>query len=98
VGGLDYPPAGAPAGGASFLLDLLAAGADVRREVVVGDDLAGLLVVVCLVQANTLRRLGRWLWPLDRDRVERRLQQLVVVAVGALVVDPDRDARTLRED
>lgn len=95
MGGLDYPPAGAPAGSVGLLLDLLAAGADVRREIVAGDYLAGLLVVVCLVQTNTLRRLGRWLWPLDRDRVKRSLQQLVVVAVGALVVDPDRDARAL---
>ena len=98
VGGLDYPPAGAPAGSAGLFLDLLAACPDVRREVVAGDQLAGLLVVIGLVQTDVLRRLGRGLWPLDRDRVERRLQQLVVVAVGALVVEPDRDPRALRKD
>ncbi len=35
---------------------------------------------------------------LDRGRVERPLQQLVVVAVGAVVVEPDRDSRSLREE
>jgi hypothetical protein len=89
---------GAPAGSGHLLLDLLAAGADVRRELVVAEEVANLGVVVGLVQADALRRLGRRIRTLDRDRFQRALQQLVIVAVGALVSEPERDARTLRED
>ena len=79
-------------------VDLFATGADVRREAVVGERVADILVVVGLVQAGALRvGLGR-LWPLDRDRVERLSQQLVVVAVRAVVRDPDRDPRSLGDD
>jgi hypothetical protein len=98
VAGLHHPPSGAPSGGLRLVLDLLAAGSDVRRELVLGDGLARLGVVVGLVQADALRRLGRGVGPVDRDRVQRAPQQLVVVAVGAVVIEPDRDARALRED
>ena len=95
VAGLDDPASGAPPGGAELVLDLLAAGADVRREVVVIDQIADLGVVVGLVQADALRSLGGRLRALDRDRVERGLQQLVIVAVRALMIEPDRDSRAL---
>jgi Formate--tetrahydrofolate ligase len=81
-----------------LLLDLFAACADVRRELVVNDQVADPGVVICLVQADALWLLRGRLGPLDRDRVERALQQLVVVAVRAVVIEPDRDPRTLRED
>jgi hypothetical protein len=98
VAGLDDPASGAPAGSADLLGDLLAAGADVRRELVGSDEVADFAVVVGPVEAEALRRFRGWLWALDRDRVERALQELVIVAVGALVVEPDRDAAALRED
>ena len=92
VAGLNDPAPGAPGGVADLVGDLLAARADVRRQVVAVDERAGLGVVVGLVEAEALRSaLGR-LGTLDRDRVERRLQQLVVVVVGALVGEPDRDS------
>lgn len=95
VGRLDDPASCTPAGGANLLGDLLAARADVRRQLVVADQLTDLSVVVGLVQADALRRLGRRLRALDWNRVQRPLQQLVIVAVGALVIEPDRDAGTL---
>jgi hypothetical protein len=95
VRGLDDPAPGAPAGSAHLLGDLFAAGADVRRELVVAEQLANLGVVVGLVQADALRRLGRRIRTLDRDRLKRALQQLVIVAGRALVSEPERDARTL---
>jgi hypothetical protein len=49
VAGLNDPAAGAPARRARLLVELLAAGTDMRRRLVVGDDLAGLGVVVGLV-------------------------------------------------
>jgi hypothetical protein len=98
VAGLDDPAAGAPAGDASLLGDLLVASADVRRQLVGGDGVADFLVVVGLVQADALRLLCARLRSLDRDRVERALQQLVVVAVRAAVVEPERDPRTLCEN
>jgi hypothetical protein len=95
---LDDPAACFPLGVLGLLLDLLAACADVRREVVINDQLADLGVVVRLVQADALRLLWGRFGALDRDRVERALQQLVVITVRAVVVEPDRDPRTLRED
>ncbi len=96
--GFDDPPPGAPAGSVSLLLDLLATRADVRGEVIVGEQVADLGVVIGLVQADAVWLLGRGVGPLDRDRVQRAFQQLVIVAVGAVVVEPDGDPRTLRED
>jgi hypothetical protein len=98
VAGLDDPASGAPAGSTDLLGDLFAAGADVRREFVVADEIADFGVVVGPVKAEALRRFRRWLGALDRDRVERSLQELVVVGVRSLVVEPDRDALPLAED
>lgn len=72
VAGLDDPTTGAPAGCAQLELDLLAAGADVRRIPAPGDELAHAGVVVAAVEAQPLRLGGRRLGPLDRDRVEGR--------------------------
>ncbi len=98
VGGLNDPASGAPARRVDLLSDLLAACTDVRAEVILADQLTDLDVVICLVQADALWVLWGRLWSLDRDRVERAPQQLVVVAVRAVVIEPDRDARTLGED
>lgn len=98
VAGLDDPAACFPLGVAGLQLDLLAACADVRREPVVANQLTDFSVVICPVQADALRMLGGRLRALDRDRVQRAFQQLVVVAVRAIVIEPDRDPRALRED
>ena len=79
-------------------LDLLAARADVCHEPASAGGLTGAVVVIAAIQAQSLRLLGRGLGPLDRDRVERRLEQLQVVAVGAVVRQPDRDPRALAEN
>ncbi len=98
MAGLDDPAAGTPAGGAGFERDLLAARPDVRGEPVGADQLARVGVVVGPVETDALRRGLTRLGALDRDRVERALQQLVVVAVGALVLEPDRDSRAFAEN
>jgi hypothetical protein len=98
VGRLDDPAASFPARGANLLGNLLAACADVRREAVLRDSATGFLVVVGLVQADALRLLRGRLGTLNRDRVEGAFQQLMVVAVRTVVVEPDRYPRTLRED
>ena len=98
VAGLDDPASGAPAWGTDLFGDLLAAGADMRGELVVAEEVADFGVVVGLVEAEPLRRFRGRLGTLDRDRVERPLQKEVVVAVGALVVEPDRDAFRFAED
>ena len=98
VAGLDDPAACFPLGVVGLEVDLLAARADVRRELVVADQLADLSVVICLVQTDALRLLRGRFGARDRDRVERALQQLVVVAVRAVVIEPDRDPRSLGED
>ncbi len=98
VGCFDDPAARAPARGADLVGDLLATGADVGCESVVGDEAADLGVVVGLVETEALGRLRGRLGPLDRNRVERVLQEEVIVAVGAFVVEPDRDSSSLAED
>jgi hypothetical protein len=98
VAGLDDPAPGAPAGSENLLGDLLATGADVRRQLVVGDEVADFGVVIGLVQAEALRSLRGRFGSLDRDRVQRAFQQLVVVAVRAVVIEPDRNPRRVGED
>jgi hypothetical protein len=75
VGCLDDPAASAPAGGADFVGYLFAAGADVWCEAILGDELADLGVVVGLVETETLWCFRGRRGPLDRDRVERVLQE-----------------------
>jgi hypothetical protein len=98
VGRFDDPPSGTPARNAELVGDLLAARPDVRGELVLGDEVVALAVVVGLVEAEALGRLGSRLRSLDWDRVERRFQELVVVAVGAVVRQPDRDPAALAEN
>ena len=98
VGAFDDPAAGAEAG---FLLDrfgFFAAAADVGGEAELREQLAHLAVVVGLVEADSLRLLGRGLGPLDRDRGEREAGELVVVQVRAGVLDPDRDPFPFAEE
>ena len=42
--------------------------------------------------------LGRRLGPLDRDALSGWLEQRLIVAVGAVVRQPDRDPRSLAEN
>jgi len=98
VARFDDPAVCLPVGVGGFEVDLFAAGANVRRQLVVDDEAAAVGVVERLVQAQALRCFGGRFGTLDRDRVERALQEEVVVAVGALVVEPDRDALRLGED
>ena len=59
---------------------------------------ARLGVVVAAVEAERLRPLLAWLRPLDRDRLDRGADELVVVYVRARGRDPERDALTLSEE
>ena len=67
-------------------------------ELVAANEFSGLLVVVGLVQAETLGRLGGGLRPLYGDGVERDSEELVVVAVGPGMGQPDGDPGSLGED
>ena len=73
MAGLDDPASGSPAGGVDLVGDLFAAGADVRGELVVADEVADFGVVVGPVEAEALWLLRGRLGALDRDRVERAL-------------------------
>lgn len=95
VAALDDPAAGAHAGFAGQLLLLFSARANVRGERELLAELAHLVVVVALVEAETLRpRAGR-LRPRDRDRLDRGAGELEVVQVRTRRRDPDRDALAL---
>jgi len=65
---------------------------------IVAQQLTDFAVVVGPVQAQALRSFALRLGTLDRDRVKRCLQQLVIVAVRAGVIEPDRDPCGVRED
>ena len=97
-GGFDDPAAGAPAG----RLALRSISSPRLRmcgvKPVLVDEFARVGVVVGAVEGDPLRLLRGRLGARDRDRVERALQQLVVVAVGALVLEPDRDSLAFAED
>jgi hypothetical protein len=79
VGSFDDPTAGAEAGLTFERFCLFAASADVRGEAELGAELAHFVVVVGGVEAQSLRPLPRRLRPLDRDRLERRPGEFVVV-------------------
>jgi hypothetical protein len=53
--------------------------------------------VVALVQTEVLGVLFGWLGPLDRDRGDRLLDQLLLVAAGSRGGDPERDPRGVAE-
>jgi hypothetical protein len=72
VAGLDDPATRPPARGAQLERDLLATGADVRREAALAAELMHPGIVVAAVEAQPLRLLRSRLGPLDRDRVEAR--------------------------
>jgi hypothetical protein len=97
VGAFDDPSAGAEAGLAGKQLLLLAAGADVGGERELLAEIAYLVVVVGGVKAEAVRPLPGRLRSFDRDALERRPGELVVVQVRARWRDPDRDALTLGE-
>ena len=69
-----------------------------RCEFAVLEQLANLLVVIGLVEAEALRISLDRFGALDRDRVKRALQQEVVVAIRAVVVDPDWNSRSVGEE
>lgn len=98
VGALDDPAAGAEAGLAFDRLRLFSAAADVGGEGKLLGELADLFVVVGGVEAEPLRSLRRRLGPLDRNALDRRAGELVVVQVRARRRDPDRDALALGEE
>jgi hypothetical protein len=75
----DDPAASAEAGLAFDRLCLVAAAADVGGERELLAEVAHLAVVVGRVEAESLRGLRRRLGPLDRDRLDRRASELVVV-------------------
>lgn len=95
---LDHPAARSPVGVVLLEVDLLAASADVWCEFAVLEQVADGGEVVGLVEAEALGLSLAGLGTLDRDRVERALQQEVVIAIGAVVVDPDRDSGSIREE
>jgi hypothetical protein len=98
VRALDDPAASAEASLALERLRLLAAGADVGGEAELGGEPVHLGEVVAAVEAETLRRLGRGLGPLDRDRLDRGAGELEVVQICAGRFDAERDALTLGEE
>jgi hypothetical protein len=98
VTGFDHPAARAPLGNERLLGDLTAACADMPSQPVGSDQLADFAVVIRPVQAEALGSFALRLRALDRDRVQGALQQLVIVAVRAGVIEPDRNPSGVGED
>jgi hypothetical protein len=96
--GLDYPAVCPPVGVALLEVDLLTTRSDVWCEFAVFEQFADDGEVVSLVQTESLGIVLGGLGALDRDRVQRPCQQEVVIAVRAVVVDPDRNATRLDEE
>ena len=80
--GALHNPAACFATSFPFGRDLLAAGAQMKREAELLGQRPRLVIVIALIKAEPLRLFGRGCWPLDRDRIQRRPHQLVVVPVG----------------
>src|SRR5262245_1618295 len=84
MGPLDHPPPRSIPRLAGQRLGLFPPRPHMRRETKLLDQLPRILVVIALIQTQPLWLLGRGLWPLDRNAPERGLDELLVVAVGAL--------------
>lgn len=69
-----------------------------RGEAELAAELVDLVVVVGAVEAEALRMPPGRSGALDRDRLDGRPGEEVVVAVSARVGYPDRDAASLGED
>jgi hypothetical protein len=70
----------------------------VAGEAELGGERVHLGVVITLVEAEALRRVGCRVGPRDRDRLDRGTAELEVVQVRARWRDPERDALTLAEE
>lgn len=98
VTGLDDPAACSPVGAADLQVELFSSATDVWCEAAPFEQVANHGKVVGPVQAETLGAFLGCLGALDRDRLEGRLEELYVVAIGAQVRNPDRDSRSVREE
>src|SRR5271166_5999215 len=94
---LYYPPPRFSSSGPFQLLRLFAARTDVCREAELLDDLPHCVIVVALIQAHALRLVGRRLWPFDRNALQGLLNQLHVVAIGAVHGQADRNSLSLHQ-
>lgn len=95
---LDDPAARPPVGMVSFAFNLFAAAADVGLEALADGELADVVVVVSLVEAEPLRLLLGGDRPRQRDRLKRLPEELLVVAVSAVLRDPNRDPGSLGQE
>ena len=95
MGRLDHPAVRPPFGVVCLQLDLFAASSDVGLEALGDGELANLGGVVGAAQTKPLWTVLLGDRPGDRNRPESWFQELYVVAIGALVGDPDRDAGSL---
>ncbi len=95
---LNNPAPGFPVGVSGLLVDLLTTGADVWNELLGDDPWLDRRIVIALVQAQSLGCLGRRDRPGDRDRLKRRSQQLVIVAVRAVDSYAERDTSGVADD
>lgn len=98
VTSLDDPAARSPLGMAGLQVQLFASTTDVGCEAAPFEQVANHGKVVGPVQAETLGTCFGRFGALDRDRLEGRLEELYVVAVGTQVRDPDRDSGSVREE
>lgn len=98
MGALDDPAASAVVGLAPDRLGLLPERADVGGEAELAHQLKDDRVVVALVEAEPLWALLGRPRALDRDRLDGGPEQLEVVAVGAIVGYPERDAAAVGEE
>lgn len=98
VGAFDDPAPSAVVGLSPDRLGLLPERADVGGEAELVHQLVDGRVVVALVQAEPLRASICRVRPLDRDRLDGCPEQLLVVAVGAVVGYPERDAAGVGEE
>src|SRR5437588_6902034 len=92
---LDYPAAGLVARAALDRLRLVRALGNVRRKAEFRHDLLRFCVVVPVIQAQALRRLGGWLGALYRNTLEGLADQLHIGAFGPVHRQPDRHALAL---
>ena len=98
VGAFDHPAARSEAGLVFELLLLFAAGADMTGECELDQQLVDGGVVVALVEAKPLLAAAFGVRAGDQDAFEGGAEELEVVDVRAVDLEPERDATAFAND
>lgn len=91
VGAFNYPTTGFESRFPLDRLCLFPTRANVRRISELLRQIANFIIVISLIQTQSLRRSFCWLWPFYRNACQRRLYQFHVMTIGSIQHQSNRN-------